>query len=82
MVFLDERLMEATSNAVERGNRRYRKMQDAVYRVRTKRAIESRLALDLLRESGARAGRVRPKPCTRPESSVISSPGFLATVSC
>jgi hypothetical protein len=58
LVFLDERLMGATSNAVERGNRRYRKMQKTVYRVRTKRAIEGRLALDLLRESQAqgRAG--------------------------
>jgi hypothetical protein len=53
LVFLDERLMGATSNAVERGNRRYRKMQKTVYRVRTKRAIEGRLALDLLRESQA-----------------------------
>jgi hypothetical protein len=50
LVFLDERLMGATSNAVERGNRRYRKMQKAVYRVRTQRAIEGRLALDLQRE--------------------------------
>ena len=50
LVFLDERLLGATSNAVERGNRRYRKMQKAVYRVRTKRAIEGRLALDLQRE--------------------------------
>ena len=33
----------ATSNAVERGNRRYRKMQKTVYRVRTQRAIEGRL---------------------------------------
>ncbi len=41
----------------ERGNRRYRKMQKTVYRVRTKRAIEGRLALDLLREKQAR-GRV------------------------
>jgi hypothetical protein len=47
LVFLDERLMGATSNAVERGNRRYRKMQKTVYRVRTRRAIEGRLALDL-----------------------------------
>jgi hypothetical protein len=51
LVFLDERLMGATSNAVERGNRRYRKMQKAVYRVRTQEAIEGRLAMDLLRES-------------------------------
>jgi hypothetical protein len=53
LVFLDERLLGATSNAVERGNRRYRKMQKTVYRVRTQRAIEGRLALDLLRESQA-----------------------------
>ena len=51
--FLDERLLGATSNAVERGNRRYRKMQKTVYRVRTQRAIEGRLALDLLREQHA-----------------------------
>jgi Transposase len=49
--FLDERLLGTTSNAVERGNRRYRKMQKTVYRVRTLRAIEGRLALDRLRES-------------------------------
>jgi Transposase len=53
LVFLDERLLGATSNAVERGNRRYRKMQKTVYRVRTRPAIEGRLALDLLRESQA-----------------------------
>jgi hypothetical protein len=58
LVFLDERLLGATSNAVERGNRRYRKMQKTVYRVRTKEAIEGRLALDLLRESQAQ-GRAR-----------------------
>jgi hypothetical protein len=50
LVFLDERLLGATSNAVERGNRRYRKMQKSVYRVRTRRGIEGRLALDLQRE--------------------------------
>ena len=57
LVFLDEKLLGSTSNAVERGNRRYRKMQKTVYRVRTRRAIEARLALDLLRERQAR-GRV------------------------
>ena len=55
LVFLDERLLGATSNAVERGNRRYRKMQKTVYRVRTQRAIEDRLALDLLREQQAQS---------------------------
>ena len=53
LVFLDEKLIGATSNAVERGNRRYRKMRKTVYRVRTHRAIEVRLALDLLREQQA-----------------------------
>ena len=53
LVFLDEKLLGATSNAVERGNRRYRKMQKTVYRVRTQRTIEGRLALDLLRERHA-----------------------------
>jgi Transposase len=53
LVFLDEKLLGATSNAVERGNRRYRKMQKTVYRVRTRRAIEVRLALDLMRERQA-----------------------------
>ena len=58
LVFLDERQMGATSNAVERGNRRYRKIQKTVYRVRTQRAIEGRLALDLQRERQAE-GRAR-----------------------
>lgn len=57
LVFLDEKLLGSTSNAVERGNRRYRKMQKTVYRVRTLQAIEARLALDLLRERQAQ-GRV------------------------
>ncbi len=35
LTFLDDKLLPSTSNAVERGNRRYRKMQKHVYRVRT-----------------------------------------------
>jgi hypothetical protein len=58
LLFLDEKLLGATSNAVERGNRRYRKMQKTVYRVRTRRTVEGRLALDLLRERQA-GGRAR-----------------------
>src|SRR4029453_14878112 len=42
-----------TSNAVERGNRRYRKMQSHVYRVRTQAQIRVRLALDMWREAHA-----------------------------
>jgi hypothetical protein len=50
LTFLDDNLLPATSNAVERGNRRYRKMQKAVYRVRTVSALAGRLALDLQRD--------------------------------
>jgi len=51
LTFLDDKLLPATSNAVERGNRRYRKMQKTVYRVRTQEHISNRLALDMLRDS-------------------------------
>jgi len=56
LTFLDDQLLPATSNAVERGNRRQRKMQKSVYRVRTQANLEGRLALDLQRERQA-AGR-------------------------
>ena len=51
LTFLDDSLLPSTSNAVERGNRRYRKMQKTVYRVRTQNHIEERLALDMVRDS-------------------------------
>ena len=53
LTFLDDKLLPATSNAVERGNRRHRKMQKSVYRVRSKACLEGRLALDMIRESRA-----------------------------
>jgi hypothetical protein len=56
LTFLDDKLLPSTSNAVERGNRRYRKMQKSVYRVRTQAQIRARLALDMWREAQA-AGR-------------------------
>jgi Transposase len=51
LTFLDDKLFPSTSNAVERGNRRHRKMQKTVYRVRTQEHIHNRIALDMLRES-------------------------------
>jgi Transposase len=51
LTFLDDKLFPSTSNAVERGNRRHRKMQKMVYRVRTKEHIHNRIALDMLRDS-------------------------------
>jgi hypothetical protein len=53
LTFLDDTLLPSTSNAVERGNRRYRKMQRHVYRVRTQVQICARLALDMWREAQA-----------------------------
>jgi hypothetical protein len=53
LTFLDEPLLATTSNAVERGNRRHRKMQKAVYRVRQQETLQGRLALDLQREQQA-----------------------------
>jgi len=50
LTFLDDKLLPSTSNAVERGNRRHRKMQKTVYRVRTRSHISSRIALDMERE--------------------------------
>jgi len=37
LVFRDDKLRPATSNAVERGNRRHRKRQKGVHRVRRRR---------------------------------------------
>jgi len=53
LTFLDDTLLPSTSNAVERGNRRYRKRQKQVYRVRTQGQISARLALDMWREAHA-----------------------------
>jgi transposase len=53
LTFLDDRLLPATSNAVERGNRRHRKMQQTVYRVRRQETLQGRMALDLQRDQQA-----------------------------
>ena len=53
LTFLDDKLLPSTSNAVERGNRRHRKMQKTVYRVRTQRHTSERIALDMEREERA-----------------------------
>lgn len=54
LTFLDDRCLPATSNAVERGNRRHRKMQKTIYRTRTAHTIRARIALDMLRDAGAK----------------------------
>ena len=53
LVFLDDKRLGATSNAVERSNRRFRKAQTSIYSVRTKSHVEQRLALDMQREQRA-----------------------------
>ena len=51
LTFLDDSLLPATSNAVERGFRRHRKMQKSVYRVRTHVQISRRIAVDIQRDA-------------------------------
>jgi hypothetical protein len=50
LTFLDDSLLPPTSNAVERANRRYRKMQKSIYRVRTRDHISQRIAVDIQRD--------------------------------
>jgi hypothetical protein len=56
LTFLDDSLLPATSNAVERANRRHRKMQKSIYRVRTRDHISQRIAVDMQRDAYS-AGR-------------------------
>jgi hypothetical protein len=69
LTFLDDKLLPATSNAVERGNRRQRKMQKTVYRVRTQASLVGRLALDLQRERQAGGRQVTTKSLHRARAS-------------
>jgi hypothetical protein len=62
LLFLDDTLLPSTSNAVERGNRRHRKMQKSVYRVRTRKSLTHRMALDLQRDQQA-DGRAATTRC-------------------
>jgi len=58
LTFLDDSQLPSTSNAVERGYRRHRKMQKSVYRVRTQEQISRRVAIDMQREEQAQ-GRLQ-----------------------
>ena len=62
--FLDDDLLESTSNAAERANRRHRKMQKTVYRFRCRRMIEARIAIDMLLDY-----QRRTRACASPTSS-------------
>jgi hypothetical protein len=62
LTFLDDKLLAATSNVVERGNRRHRKMQKTIYRVRKQGSLSSRIALDLQRDQQA-SGRLTTVAC-------------------
>ncbi|MGQ9651233.1 MAG: hypothetical protein ACUVXJ_14080 [Phycisphaerae bacterium] len=58
LTFLDDSLLPSTSNAVERGNRRNRKMQKSVCRVRTQTQISRRIAADMQPEAQM-SGRIQ-----------------------
>jgi hypothetical protein len=51
LTFLDDSLLPSTSNAVERANRRHRKMQKSIYRVRTREHLSQRIAVDMQRDA-------------------------------
>lgn len=53
LTFLDDSQLPSTSNAVERGYRRHRKMQKSIYRVRTHEHISQRVAVDMQRDEQA-----------------------------
>jgi hypothetical protein len=72
LVFLDDKLLPSTSNAVERGNRRFRKAQQSVYSVRTKRHLEQRIALDMQREQQAEGRAKTAKTLHRSRSKAKS----------
>jgi len=50
LLFLDDSMLEATSNAVERENRRHRKRQKTIYRARTRRTIAGRIRFSMLHD--------------------------------
>lgn len=68
LTFLDDKLLPSTSNAVERGYRRHRKMQKTVYRSRTQSNIAARIAMDMQREERAqrRGQTIKTLHTTRP----------------
>src|SRR5258706_6914317 len=51
LTLLDDPVLPSTSKAVERGNRRSRKMQKSLDSVRTQEQITARIALDMGREA-------------------------------
>ncbi len=55
LTFLDDKCLPSTSHAVERSNRRHRKMQKTVYRVRTQAHLSARIAIDMLRDARAQS---------------------------
>ena len=65
-MFLDDKLLPATSNAVERSNRRDRKAQKSIYSVRTAEHIRQRIALDMTVDQQAPDCDIPRRPCIRP----------------
>jgi hypothetical protein len=73
LVFLDDKLLGATRNAVARANRRFRKAQKSIYSVRTKEQVEQGLALDMQREQRTleRQQTVETLPCSRSKPALL-----------
>jgi hypothetical protein len=73
LLFLDDKRLGATSNAVERSNRRFRKAQKSIYRVRTLPHLQQRLALDMNRELRASKRAQTLKTLHRARSEPVSA---------
>jgi hypothetical protein len=80
LLFLEDRLLGSTSNAVARSNRRFRKAQKSISSVRTKQHVEQRLALDMQRELRAHQRQQTGETLHRTRSKPIHCTNF-ATVS-
>jgi hypothetical protein len=81
LTFLDDKLLPSTSNAVERGNRRYRKMQKQVYRARTQAQISARLCWTCGEKPKGQGATKPSTPYMRHVLPEVKQPDIFATVS-
>jgi hypothetical protein len=78
--FPDEALLSATSNAVERGYRRHRKMRKMIYRIRTGEHLDQRIAMAMHRDAQA-PGRFRRLQAPHYDKNGLNVTGRGASVS-
>lgn len=82
LTFLDDKMLQATSNSVERANRRHRKMQKSIYRVRTLESLSCRIALDMFRDKDMQSRTVTLADLHGQRAGSIGSTAVLARIAC